>query len=314
MTPKSEKRDIILEEVSSDPERYWTRIVIGDDDCQPIPDGNGLNYISPDVCGSLAINAGTFQLQPGFDKRDQLHSHSNEEFSYILGGRGFIAVEDEIHHFGPGDFVFVPAFARHGWGTEGDEPLRVLFWRPVKTKRADGGKPLGVRLFKVHEQGEADFESQSATWEVDGRTVEVRDVGPDPVRYWSRIVIGDEESRPIPNGNGTNYISPDVCGSLTINAGTFGHPPGYGKRMSMHSHSQEEFSYILQGEGWIAVEDETYHFQAGDFVFIPAYARHTWGNDGDERLEVLFYRPIKPQPPSVEAPLDTRRFELVERG
>jgi quercetin dioxygenase-like cupin family protein len=154
MPDTPEKRTIELTEVPAEPNRYWTRVVINDADRQEIPGGKGWNYISPDVCGALTINAGMFELPAGASTGNkELHSHSQEEFSYILSGRGWIAVEDEVHHFGPGDFVFVPSFARHGWGNDGPEPVKVLFWRPIKPEPANRAQPFDLRRFTVKLNG-----------------------------------------------------------------------------------------------------------------------------------------------------------------
>jgi quercetin dioxygenase-like cupin family protein len=148
---------------------------------------------------------------------------------------------------------------------------------------------------------------------VEKRDVNLEEVSPGTVnRYWRRVVVTDRDCAELPGGKGWSYIDPEVCGALTVNAGTFEMPPGVGSGdVELHSHSQEEFSYILAGKGWIAVEDEIHHFTAGDFVFVPAFARHGWKNDGDEPLRVLFYRPLKPEPPKSEQPFDLRRFKVV---
>lgn len=148
---------------------------------------------------------------------------------------------------------------------------------------------------------------------VEKRDISFEEVDPEAVnRYWKRIVVTEEDSAELTGGKGWSYIDPEVCGALTINAGTFEMAPGTGSGPTdLHCHSQEEFSYILSGKGWIAVEDEIHHFEAGDFVFVPAFARHGWMNDGDEPLRVLFYRPIKAQP---DGKFDLRRFRVVEKG
>jgi quercetin dioxygenase-like cupin family protein len=151
MSRAVEKRQISLEEVApGEVNRYWTRIVISDADRAELPGGKGWNYVAPETSGALTINAGAFEMAPGVGSGPtDLHSHSQEEFSYILAGRGWIAVEDEIHHFQAGDFVFVPAFARHGWFNDGDEPLRVLFYRPIKAEPPQGERYFDLRRFKV---------------------------------------------------------------------------------------------------------------------------------------------------------------------
>lgn len=143
------KRSVRLVERLFTVERYWSRVVVTDGERAPLGP-NGWNYIAPETCGSLTFEAGIFEMPPGTGKAKTVqHSHGNEEFGYILGGRGWVAVEDEIHEFGPGDFVFVPAHARHAWQNDGTETVRVLFYRPIKPKA--NGRPLDTREYDVHE-------------------------------------------------------------------------------------------------------------------------------------------------------------------
>jgi len=150
MSRKVEKRSIEIEEVPSAPNCYWKRIVISDEDRWELPGGgHGWSYVGPEACGALTIDAGMFEIKPGADSGNRdLHSHSSEEFSYIISGKGWVAVEDEIHYFEAGDFIFVPSFAKHGWGNHGDEPVKVLYYRPIKAK-PETNKPFDFRRFKI---------------------------------------------------------------------------------------------------------------------------------------------------------------------
>lgn len=143
------KRSIRLVERPTDVQRYWSRVIVSDAERVPLGP-NGWTYIGPGTCGALTIEAGTFDIAPGQGKaRSQLHSHGDEEFGYILQGTGSVAVEDEMHEFGPGDFVFIPAQARHAWQNDGAEPVRVLFVRRVKPQPL--GRSLDLREYDVQE-------------------------------------------------------------------------------------------------------------------------------------------------------------------
>lgn len=132
-----------------------------------------------------------------------------------------------------------------------------------------------------------------------------------PKRYWTRIVVGPEDAVPLPGGGkGFSFIGREATGALELEAGTFEMPPQSGNgKTDVHSHGHEEFSYIVAGSGWIAIEDERHHCQQGDFVFVPAFARHAWWNDGDIPLVVMYYRPQQALPAG-QGPIDLRRFRL----
>ncbi len=130
-------------------------------------------------------------------------------------------------------------------------------------------------------------------------------------RYWRRIVITDTERERIGSSAGWIYVGARSSGALTIEAGIFEIAPGEGKAtVRLHSHGDEECGYILHGRGWVAIEDERHEFRAGDFVFIPAQARHAWRNDGRVVVRVLFFRRQKPL--ASGRPLDVREFDVQE--
>jgi mannose-6-phosphate isomerase-like protein (cupin superfamily) len=147
------KRSIRLEERPFEVSRYWKRVVITDAEREALGP-NGWNYIAPSTCGALTFESGIFELPAGTGKANSVqHSHGNEEMGYILAGRGWVAVEDETHEFGPGDFIFVPAHARHAWQNDGTETVRVLFWRPIKPMA--NGRPLDMREYDVRDAAAA---------------------------------------------------------------------------------------------------------------------------------------------------------------
>lgn len=55
-----------------------------------------------------------------------LHSHSREEFAFVLKGRVTLTMGDEDHELGPGDAVTVPAQAPHRWANLTNEPVEIL--------------------------------------------------------------------------------------------------------------------------------------------------------------------------------------------
>jgi len=147
-----ERVDVAIVPDDAEPKRYWTRVVVAPEDAVPLPGGGkGFSFIGREATGALELEAGTFEMPPGTGNgKTDLHSHGHEEFSYIVAGRGWIAIEDERHHCRQGDFVFVPAFARHAWFNDGEEPLVVLFYRPQQA-RAEGHGAVDLRKFHLEE-------------------------------------------------------------------------------------------------------------------------------------------------------------------
>ena len=60
-----------------------------------------------------------------------------------------------------------------------------------------------------------------------------------------------------------------------------------GGGMPRHTNTVEHEQYVLRGEATITIADETHRVRAGDVVFIPAGAAHSYENTGDGAFEFL---------------------------
>jgi len=60
-----------------------------------------------------------------------------------------------------------------------------------------------------------------------------------------------------------------------------------GGGMPRHTNTVEHEQYVLRGEATITIGDETHRVTAGDVVFIPAGAAHSYENTGDGPFEFL---------------------------
>lgn len=63
--------------------------------------------------------------------------------------------------------------------------------------------------------------------------------------------------------------------------------PGGKSGKHVHSHSREEFAFVLKGRVTLTLGDEESELRAGDAVTLPARAPHRWENRGKETVEVL---------------------------
>ena len=60
-----------------------------------------------------------------------------------------------------------------------------------------------------------------------------------------------------------------------------------GGGMPRHTNTVEHEQYVLHGEATITIDEETYEVKAGDVVFIPEGAIHSYQNIGEEPFEFL---------------------------
>ncbi len=67
--------------------------------------------------------------------------------------------------------------------------------------------------------------------------------------------------------------------------------PGGG--IPRHTNTVEHEQYVLRGEATLTIGDEICHVKAGDVVFIPEGAIHSYQNTGDEPFEFLCVIPNK---------------------
>ena len=63
---------------------------------------------------------------PGGKSGKRLHSHSHEEFAFVVKGRVTLAFGDEENELGPGDAVTMPAQSPHRWENRGQETVEIL--------------------------------------------------------------------------------------------------------------------------------------------------------------------------------------------
>lgn len=82
--------------------------------------------VTRDSVGAKACVFGVTNFPPG--ARHELHRHPNaEEVEYIVSGGGLAYVDDEAIAIAPGEAVFVPANAYHGFENTSDGET-VMVW------------------------------------------------------------------------------------------------------------------------------------------------------------------------------------------
>jgi quercetin dioxygenase-like cupin family protein/DNA-binding XRE family transcriptional regulator len=63
--------------------------------------------------------------------------------------------------------------------------------------------------------------------------------------------------------------------------------PGGQSGKHAHSHSHEEFAYVVKGRATLTLGDEQSELVPGDAVTLPAHAPRRWENRGTETVEIL---------------------------
>jgi quercetin dioxygenase-like cupin family protein len=82
--------------------------------------------ISKNSVGASKTVFGVTYFPPG--SRHEIHRHPNvEEVEYLISGSGIAYVDDDAVELGPGEAVFVPQNAYHGFANNSDAEV-VMAW------------------------------------------------------------------------------------------------------------------------------------------------------------------------------------------
>ncbi|HVH65416.1 MAG TPA: cupin domain-containing protein, partial [Candidatus Acidoferrum sp.] len=191
------------------------------------------------------------------------HVHvGTEEVLYVLDGRGEIRVEGKTHQAGPGQAVFIPDGAEHGYVNIGSQPLVVVGAMAPAIDRDD--IHAAIPTLDLSGLPSAQVDERSVT----PRMMDERQVTP--------TLMGERSFRVL--------VSPAIgCRQMTQFTGII--PTG---RAPLHAHPHEEAVYILEGRGRLWIEnDSAGELRPGSVVFFPIGVRHTLENTGREDMKVL---------------------------
>jgi mannose-6-phosphate isomerase-like protein (cupin superfamily) len=222
------------------------------------------------ICGGIAV------VPPDHPKMS-FRKQNCEEALYIISGQGRVEVEDETYDFVEDNAVFLPAWARHRITNTGTKPLEV-FW-------AKGISLTPYESFGYIEEG-GEFKFQGwfdPTFNADTLR--------KPIKYWRRIVVGENEKiihysadgkkAKSPGQQGYNYITPANVGSITIRlvggkgpAELLDQVKDPLKEFTMTWHNTEEIHYYIEGDGFFIVDDYHIPFKKGDTLMTFARSKH----------------------------------------
>lgn len=122
-----------------------------------LPDGNRMELLSPPTEDAYCVMRGTIPAGGGVP----LHSHTDAESFYVISGEAEALVQTatgglEWQRLRPGDFIHIPAGAKHAWRNRSSEPVLALITCTAKLGRA-------LReMAKITSQNETQFPSPAA--------------------------------------------------------------------------------------------------------------------------------------------------------
>lgn len=198
------------------------------------------------------------------------HTHPNEQFTYLLEGTYRSEIAGTTRTLSAGSIFYVPPNAVHRGEVVGDDPVRFVV---VKDRRHGlAGTPLDEGDSRptpaTSTEGSQETKTDGAIRAGDGAYHFELD-GLDPVEAAPEYSTAHG---PVIEGERS------LVGVIRLPAGTGG---------DLHTHPNEQFSYVLQGTNHSIVDGQRAAVTPGMLRYVPASTEHA-GHAGDEADSIAF--------------------------
>jgi quercetin 2,3-dioxygenase len=243
--------------------------------------------------GLRRVGVAVLRIPPGKESF-VFHRHRvEEEFMFVLAGRGVAEVGDATFEIGPGDFLgFPPAtHAHHVRNPSGGDLVYV-----------SGGEslPLEVADFPREDLILVRTATEAAIYPVAAGQVIYQEPGgaARPLPEPRSLLFTASERAATPEETTTHPMNPRCeahgwalgrrTGLERVGVNLVRIPPGRESSILHLHHAEEEFAYVLSGRGTAELGDARLPIGPGDFLGFPAGTlAHVLVNDGAEDLVVL---------------------------
>jgi uncharacterized cupin superfamily protein len=227
--------------------------------------------------GLRRIGVSVSRVAPGHASYAAHVHHGEEECLFVLSGRGVAEVGPEALEIGPGDFVgFPPATHAHLVRNTGLDDLVYLnvgeAWASEVVDFPADGKQL------VRRKGEARIYPLDAGLVI-ARTQKTPPPLPPPASL--RIAAGERGEETVvrhplnPRSEIHGFLLSRRVGLERVGLNLARVPAGKESFVFHVHHSQEEFAWVLSGQGTAEIGDERFAIGPGDFLgFPPATHAH----------------------------------------
>jgi uncharacterized cupin superfamily protein len=216
---------------------------------------------------------------PAGKESSELHRHHREEeWVFVLEGRGVAEVDDAEHEIGPGDFLGFPPGVAHNLRAAPDARLDLLVGGEVITD-------VEVADFPRQRRRLARFGARFAVYPLEAEVplfpgsaaVPPELLGAAPAAS-PRVLVraaerGPEQVRHRPESPATEVRLTDLsrpAGLTRVAVGVTRVPAGRASWPKHLHHHDEEWLFVLSGQGIAEVGDEAHGIGPGDFLGFPA--------------------------------------------
>ena len=236
------------------------------------------------------------------------HKHDEkEQIFYITSGEGRVIVGDEKVNVKPGYLIHVPVGVVHQTITTGSEPLCYMLFNMFVTENKEGHVSFADHIEKVKEIRRKQADSgifsvagaeQTASAQKKGKFIE--DISSGKVYEF---------------GSNQTILLLDRTETEKFEYVVVRWPAGSKGAMVAHKEKEQTF-FVLSGNGWVTIGEETEAIKTGSLIFVPRNVKHTT-EAGDEELVYLCLNSlvVKPEDNSFDemfnriAPARIKRWE-----
>jgi gentisate 1,2-dioxygenase len=237
------------------------------------------------------------------------HRHTVEAVIYWLSGHGYSIIDGIRYDWKAGDTVCVPMFAWHRHVNESDD---FAYYLASTTGPLSMGLGQAVyederfpQYFVFAQQGDEAMKAliPGGGAEEAEKLVQSQEVSTaqrlyaeqigfayqeEMNRRKSRVLMKAEEValEPTVMGHMAYLVDPRI-GFYVKALSTVMAEVAPGKHSGSHRHLYDEIDYVLEGEGKVVIDDQTYEVKQGDSLAIPIFAWHQYFCTSSKPLRLL---------------------------
>ena len=229
------------------------------------------------------------------------HRHTQSALRLIVEGSGaFTAVEGERVTMHPGDFIITPSWTWHDHGNPGAQPVVWLDGLDIPLVRlldcgfAENGSQESQAVERAEGDALARYGSNLLPIDYEPATL-TSPVFAYPYQR-TRATLFDLRSRgaahPV-HGYKMQFINPATGGYAMPSIATFVQLLPAGFQGTDYRCTDSTVFHCIEGEGTVAVDDQSMSFAARDTLVVPSWSQHRLQADADTVLFSFSDRPLQ---------------------
>jgi gentisate 1,2-dioxygenase len=212
-----------------------------------------------------------------------IHRHSWDAIMWVIEGTGWTEIDGQRVEWQPWDTVYLPRWAWHRSGNDGDKPARYLTWSVEPMYETFG-------LAVLEDAGSEPFAQLPPA----PRSTAPDEAGPDSYgRRMRRLAAAyspatahrlitkweDVNPRVTKRGARSMFLVDETIGYRTSGLTAVMHELGPGLWQAKHRHGGEAYLYVVSGRGHTEIDGVDHPWSAGDLVVVNHWCWHQHIND-----------------------------------